>query len=161
MSKRNATYRLVKIHRSYLVRELAELFAIHPNTVLNWVKAGLHPIDTSKPMLIHGQEVVTFLKNRKIGRKQKCRPWEMYCLRCRAPQKPAESMADYSPTTATTGNLIALCPVCGTIMNKIVSLAKISSLSEVLDITFLEGVRHRKDRTHPSLNCDLHRGVQR
>ena len=33
MRKRHPNHRLVKIHRSYTVEEIAELFAIHKNTV--------------------------------------------------------------------------------------------------------------------------------
>jgi transposase len=45
MGKRHPNYRLVKIHRSYAVEEIAKLFGIHKNTVRCWVKDGLATID--------------------------------------------------------------------------------------------------------------------
>ena len=64
-------------------------------------------------------------------------------------------MADYSPANEKTGNLVAICPVCDTIMNRRVSLAKIREVSGNIDITFPEELRHIVDSTRPSVNCDL------
>jgi hypothetical protein len=41
MRKRHPNHRLVKIHRSYTVEEIAKLYVIHKNTVRRWVKSGL------------------------------------------------------------------------------------------------------------------------
>ena len=51
MQKRHPNHRLVKIHRSYTVEEIAELFGIHKNTVRDWVKGGLATSDDKRPML--------------------------------------------------------------------------------------------------------------
>ena len=39
--KRHPNYRLVKIHHSYTVEEIARLFGSHRNTVRRWLKLGL------------------------------------------------------------------------------------------------------------------------
>ncbi len=54
-----------KIHRSYTVEEIAELFGVHKNTVRAWLKAGLPICDDRKPMLILGADLRSFLKERK------------------------------------------------------------------------------------------------
>jgi hypothetical protein len=38
-----------KIHRSYSVEEVSRLFGIHKNTVGNWLRQGLSPIDGERP----------------------------------------------------------------------------------------------------------------
>jgi hypothetical protein len=54
MGKRHPNPRLVKLHRSYTVEQIARLFDIHKNTVRAWVKQGLQPIDGQRPALFHG-----------------------------------------------------------------------------------------------------------
>src|SRR5208283_1015117 len=113
MRKRRPNYRLVKIHRSYTVEEIARLFGTHKNTVRAWVKAGLPTCDSKRPILILGRELAGYLKARRTKNKQPCQPGEFYCLRCRVPKRPAGDMADYLPTNESLGNLEGICPDCG------------------------------------------------
>jgi transposase-like protein len=64
MGKRHPNPRLVKLHRSYTVEQIARLFDIHKNTVRAWVKQGLQPIDGLRPALFHGPVLVAFLLRR-------------------------------------------------------------------------------------------------
>ena len=155
MGKRHPNHRRVKTHRSYTVEEVAGLFDIHKNTVRNWAKTGLASVDSKRPMLILGNDLVEFLQKRRAKNKHTCKPGELYCVRCRVPRPAAEDMADYSPVTKKTGNLIAICPVCNAIMNRRVSLAKIEEVSGNIDITFPEDLQHIVERTKPSVNSDL------
>lgn len=111
-----------KIHRSYTVEEVARLFTIHKNTVRNWVKKGLPICDEQRPILILGNDLREFLQQKRKQNKRKCKPQEMYCMRCRAPQITAEGMVDYEPITEVTGRLIGLCSCCDGVMNKYISL---------------------------------------
>jgi len=112
-----------KIHRSYTVEELANLYSVHKNTVRIWVKNGLPVCDSKKPMLILGGDLREFIKDKNNKRKQKCKPNEMYCLRCKTPQIPADNMVEYEPINNVSGRLIALCSCCEVVMNKYISLA--------------------------------------
>ena len=69
-------------------------------------------------MLILGGELAAYLKARRTENKQPCLPGEIYCVRCRAPKKPAGAMADYQPVTATLGNLMGICPDCESMILK-------------------------------------------
>jgi predicted transcriptional regulator len=158
MKRRNPNHRLVKIHRSYTVEEIAALFGIHKNTVRQWVKGELATVDDKRPILILGLDLVDFLKTRRTKNKQKCKPGELYCVRCRAPKKPAGDMADYIPITDKIGNLVAICPDCDAIMNRHVSLAKIEQVRGKIDINFPEAVRHIIDRANPAVNSDFNKG---
>jgi len=142
MGKRYPNPRLVNIHRSYTVEEVARLLGKHKNTVRNWVKDGLATIDDKRPMLILGPDLVEFIKKRRAKNKQSCKPGELYCVRCRLPRFPAGDMAEYSPVTEKFGNLIAICPDCDSIMNQRVSLARIEEFCGKMDITFPKERQH-------------------
>lgn len=157
MKKRHPNYRHVKIHRNYTVEDIADLFGIHKNTVRNWLKSGLVTIDTSRPMLIHGEVLADYLKIKRAKNKQKCKSGEMYCVRCRAPKSPALGMTEYKPTTATMGNLIAICPTCGSIMNRRASIAKLGQIRGEMDITIPQALQHIVDSNQPSVNSNLKR----
>lgn len=158
MKRRHPNHRLVKIHRSYTVEEIAMLFGIHKNTARQWIKVGLATVDDKRPMLILGHVLVDFLKARRTKNKQKCKPGELYCVRCRTPKRPAGDMADYDPITNKIGNLVGICPDCDAIMNRHVSLAKIEQVRGKIDITFPEAVRHIIDRVSPAVNSDFNKG---
>ena len=155
MGKRHPNHRLVKIHRNYTVEEIAELFGIHKNTVRRWVKEGLATIDSRRPMLILGRDLVAFLQVRRAKNKQTCKPGELYCVRCRVPKFPAEGMAEYAPVTEKIGNLMGICPDCYAIMNRRVSLVKIGQVRGNMDISFPQALRHIIDSNKPTVNSDL------
>jgi len=155
MGKRRPNHRLVKIHRSYTIEEIADLFAIHKNTVRRWVKEGLTPSDDKRPMLILGCVLVEFLKARREKNKRSCKPGELYCVRCRAPKSPAGSMAEYSPITEKFGNLTAICPDCNAIMNRRVNLARVRELLGNIDISYAEVVQQLIESPNPSVNSDI------
>jgi hypothetical protein len=159
MRKRHPNHRLVKIHRSYTVEEIAELFAIHKNTVRRWVKEGLATTDDRRPMLILGHVLVAYLRARRVKNKQTCKPGEFFCVRCRAPKSPAGDMAEYSPITEKFGNLVAICPDCDSFMNRRVSLAKIGEIIGRIDISYPEEGRLLIESANPTLNSDLKGGT--
>lgn len=152
---RHPNYRLVKIHRSYTVEEIAVLFNFHKNTVRQWVRDGLPINDDRRPMLILGRALVAFLQARRTKNKRPCQPSEIYCVRCRSPQKPAGGMVEYQPKTESLGNLVAICPCCGSIMNRRVSLAKLGQIQSEMDITFPQALRHIVDSNQPTVNSNL------
>lgn len=155
MAKRHLNYRLVKIHRSYSVEEIATQFNVHKNTVRTWIKEGLSTVDKHRPLLVLGRDLAVFLRARREKNKRVCEPDEIYCVRCRAPRKPAGGMVEYAPVTVTAGNLVAICPVCEAIMNRRTSLAKLADLQLYLDITMPQAKRHIDERDGPSVNSDL------
>lgn len=155
MRKRHQNHRLVKVHRNYSVEEVAGLFGIHKHTVRRWVKEGLTVIDNKRPMLILGSHLKAFLQERRQRNKRPCRSGQLYCVRCRSPKYPAGGMADYKPTTETMGNLVAICPDCSTIMNRRISLAKITTTCSDMDLSLPQDLQRLIERANPTVNSDF------
>ncbi len=157
--KRHPNPRLAKIHRNYSVEEVAALFGVHRNTVREWVKRGLPTNDDRRPMLILGRDLLAFLRARRTKNKRPCQHGELYCVRCRAPKRPAGGMVDYQPVTATLGNLIAMCPDCEAMMYRRVSMAKLGPIRDQMDITMPQAGLHIVESTEPCVNRDFATGA--
>lgn len=160
MGKRHPNPHLAKIHRNYTVDEVAALFGVHKNSVRNWVKSGLPINDDRRPMLILGRDLVAFLQAKRAKNKHPCQPGEIYCVRCRSAQIPAGDMAEYQPLTATSGNLVGICPCCESMMYRRVNFATLAQLGANLDITLMQALPHIHESTQPCVNSDLRQGAQ-
>jgi len=117
-----------KIHRSYTVEEVALLYEVHKRTVRNWLIKGLAACDDKRPLLILGSDLKQFLQQQRKVNKRKCKPSELYCLKCREPRIPNQNTIEFIEETNTKGRVIAACSVCNSLMNK---YFKIESLSEI------------------------------
>jgi hypothetical protein len=147
--------RRVKIHRSYTVEEAAMLFQVHKNTVRTWLKSGLQAIDGRRPILILGRQLASFLHARRETKRQRCGPGQLYCFRCRAPRTSAAQRADYLPITASSGNLRAICSVCGTHMYRRISWRKLATEVGDLQVPLSQAQQRIVEGADPSVNCDL------
>lgn len=155
--RRTHNPRLVKIHRSYWVEEVAELLHVHKNTVREWIRRGLPTIDQRRPVVILGRDLAAFLDQRRRANKRPCLPGQIYCVRCRSPQRPAGGMADYLPLTSSGGNLLGLCPICDALMYRRVSYARLRDVQGNLDVRVPEATRHIDESRKPSVNSDFER----
>src|ERR1700712_1579374 len=104
MSPKRVNPRLVKLHRSYTVADIARLLGVHKNSVRGWQRAGLDPLDGSRPLLFQGQALRGFLEERRAKRKCPCPPVTFYCFRCRQARSPALGMVDCATINAGSGN---------------------------------------------------------
>lgn len=118
MRARRVNPRLIKLHRTYSVEEASEQLGVHKNTVRGWQRNGLEALDRSRPVLFLGSALREFLETKRQKAKRPCPPGMLYCFKCRAPRPPALGMVDYTPRTASSGNLSALCGTCDTIMHR-------------------------------------------
>jgi excisionase family DNA binding protein len=145
--------RRVKIHRTYTITEAAAALGAHKHTVSRWIAAGLPTTDDLRPCLIHGADLRTFLKAREPA-KQTCRAGEFYCLRCRAPRRPAADMADYIPKSPSRGILRGICPICETLIHRAVNLGTIEKKAGGLNIALPRAWRRIDDSASPLSNVD-------
>ena len=155
MSRYN--HRKAKTRRNYTVDEIADVFGVHKGTVRNWIKCGLQVMDKKRPTLIMGLELRRFLEKKRTKNKRKCKPGEIFCVKCREPRLPANMKVNYKPLSDTQGFLIGLCQVCEISIYRRVSLDKINIASGDLVITMPEELRHIVRGDNPSLNRDLNK----
>ena len=133
MAKRHDSRR-VKINRSYTLSEAADRLGVVTHTLRRWIDAGLPLIERKRPYLIHGSELRAFLKSRAKP-KQHCRAGELYCVSCRAPKRPAFDEVDFVPKTSKTGQLVGLCPTCGSLIYRLTRTASLALASSDLKVT--------------------------
>lgn len=157
MAARRVNPRAVKLHRSYSVSELAACFGVHKNTVRQWQRDGLEPVDGGRPVLFQGATVQAFLTARNASRKRPCLPGTLYCFRCRAPRQPALGMVDYLSINAKCGNVRAICATCETVMHRRAPRAALASILPGCDVHYQEALPRLRGSPLPSLNCDLER----
>ena len=132
---RRKGWRAVKSRLSYTVDEAARNQGVAKGTVLRWLKSGLPCLKDQRPFLILGGDLIAFLKALNPP-KQRCKPNELFCFKCKAPRKPAFGEAEFRAQRPTSGRLTALCVECSTVMNKSVSIAALEALKTILHVSF-------------------------
>ncbi len=150
MPRRAASARRIKKHLNYTVEEAADVTGFHPHTIRRWINSkALAAITERRPHLIPGRFLIAFLTALRPG-KTRLKPGECYCVKCRLPRRPAFDEADYRPANALIGSLQGLCPDCGRLMNRRVTLAKLPLVTGGLHVTIQYGERHLEGRINPT-----------
>jgi Helix-turn-helix domain len=154
MSAKRINSRLIKLHRSYSVDEVARTLGVHKNTVRGWIKDGLPAFTEKRPTVILGQDLRAFLESKQKAAKCPSGPGRFHCFKCRQPMRPALGMVEYRPRNDVTGNLKAMCESCGGWMHRAARLASIPAIMPNIDVQIVEAEARIRERTNPSLNCD-------
>lgn len=159
MAKKRRTYntRSIKRNLSYSIQEISELFGLHENAVLRWVKDGLSIIDQKKPYLINGQELADYLDLKQTKRRTKLKPDEFHCCKCRAPRKAWENQVDILIKNQSKLIISGLCCVCETIIHRLGSMRKLEEYQKIFSIQTIQE-EHIIDRNSPSVKCDIKKG---
>jgi len=140
---------------------MAHLFRVHKNTVRNWFKQGLAPIDDQRPIVVRGEEIRRFLGERRARVKRPSGPGRIYCLPCRGPKVPAGKMAECVAMGESTGTLQGICPDCNRMIYRRVNPQKLHRVSGDLDVTFRQARPRLEEIAKPNVNCDSTGGGQR
>jgi hypothetical protein len=139
--KRSYNTRLIRLGMSYSVQEVSELYRVHKNAVLRWIRDGLATIDGRRPYLIHGAVLAAWLKKKQSARKHKCRSDEFFCCKCRAPRKAWENITDVVIRNESKLALSALCAACGTVLHRIGSVKKLAEYQKIFSIQTIQDER--------------------
>lgn len=114
------TFRRLRSHRSYTMRELAVAVQTTVRTVQRWRKEGLTPVsELNWPLLFMGEVAKEFLQARIARRQVTLAPDEFYCVNCRAARLAQPGTRDYIYTGQSFGNgeesvwRIGRCSQCG------------------------------------------------
>jgi hypothetical protein len=155
-NKRTYNTRRIKSNYCYSLHEITELFSIHISSVRNWIKEGLPLIDTSRPYMVHGTDLITFIKKRQTKRKRPCKENEFFCLKCRAARTCLNNTIDLRIKSPTKVQLSGKCTICETSMYRAGSVKKIAEYQKLFSIQKIQG-RHIIERSHPTLMCHFER----
>lgn len=138
MSRRKLNRQNIHIHLNYTVEDAARALGIHRQTVRRWIKAKQLPaLRDQKPMLILGGDLVDFI-NSRTKPKTKMQLQQCRCFKCQAPRGPAFLAIEYHPANALSGNLYALCEVCGADMYKHFSASNLEALRAIVEVTIIQ-----------------------
>lgn len=151
--KRKYNTRLIKATWPYEVQEIADLFGLHKNAVLRWLKEGLQADASRRPYLVRGDELIRFLNDRQKAKQRKCALDEFFCFKCRAPRKTYEDIADLTIESPTRLRIKGLCAICGTSVNKVQGMKNLSKIESCFHIQQREGL-HLIEGFNPSVNSD-------
>jgi hypothetical protein len=125
------------------VREAAALLKVHIRTVQSWIKSGLRILEGSRPFLIMGHELNTFLATALQKQKQPMKPDEFFCFRCHARVKACHVERVFSGKTMghdkMSVRLKGFCAVCGGKVNRYDVVPK-SGSGETPPSTQVEGL---------------------
>lgn len=139
MARRFPNPRLVKIHRSYSVRELAALLGKHPNTIRNWQATGLETFRNGREALAVGSEVRRFLEEKRNAAKRPCPPGSLFCFKCKKPRRPAFNEVELSHPLDCRSVLTGICPVCTRLMKQTVSEERLGLFRKIVEVTIRAG----------------------
>lgn len=127
MAKRHPNYRLLKQHAVYSTEELALVLGKTKRTIQNWMNQGLAPIDSRRPYLFRGKDVVEFLKKRRASAKRPLGPGELYCFKCRAPKVAKTHSARLETDDTGCSWLRGDCADCGCAMHRRVNQDRVAA----------------------------------
>lgn len=103
-------------HRSYTIKEICVLLCLDEKTCFRWIEAGLKTIDgCKKPILISGESLKEFIKNRRLKKKIKVSRYQFLCMTCKAASYAKRGSIKYVGDKKT-----ALCRVCNGKMSRII-----------------------------------------
>jgi len=119
--------------RVYSFADIASTLGVHIRTVQTWRRTGLTVADEqSRPYLVTGKDLITFLDDRQSRRRCSLGPDELYCLACKVPRQAASGTISMKLTGRVLGNgepqmlISGRCPICGRKMSKLVKATDIN-----------------------------------
>lgn len=150
---------LIRHRHTYTIPEVAELLGVHKNTLRQWMREGLSPMDKARPIILHGAALKHFLLSRRASAKSPCLPHEFYCLKCRAPRVPWGGVIDVTIRSPQLFNMHAICEACDTTMHKAVGQPKLAEALKTLRIQQVQP-KHIIETFPPSLKCYFERSAE-
>ncbi|MDF2372684.1 MAG: tyrosine-type recombinase/integrase [Rhizobiaceae bacterium] len=108
-----------KANRVYSVEDVLHHYGICRNTLSNWTKSGLRPVDGTRPQLFRGTELKWFHAQRSIERTKSLRMGEFKCFACKSCVFPEVSTLCIDVPIRRSYWAHATCPECHGMLQKI------------------------------------------
>lgn len=125
------SYAKIRLHKDwvYSTEEVLEKYDICANTLTNWIKQGLRRIETARPHLYRGAELIRFHQDRRARGRTQLRHGEFKCVGCKQVVLPEPAKVDVTPSTSSVSwTAITKCPDCSTLAWKILNATECDSL---------------------------------
>jgi hypothetical protein len=120
--KQRYSLRKIRWNYTYSVYEIAELYDLTPDTVFRWIRDdGLKRIGNFKKYLVHSSDLLKFLEKRNSKNKHPCKDGEIFCCKCKKPQRPEPKSLKTKKQPNKTIKILGKCSLCGTTMMTYVS----------------------------------------
>ncbi|RJQ35150.1 DNA-binding protein [Candidatus Parcubacteria bacterium] len=101
-------------HMSYAIKELVAELGVNEKTVLRWIGNGLPTVEgCKKPILISGDDLIRFLKNKDAKKRVKLGRSQFFCMTCKAPRLAKRGSAE-----TLYDRKVARCSVCSGKMSR-------------------------------------------
>lgn len=155
MSRRLYPHNRVRYWFAYDIDDVCALFSdfgLHPQTVRKWVKDGLPTIDTGKPTLIYGNDLIVWLKEKNQANKHKTGFGEFYCMSCQD-ARPIFQNRIVVIQKAQFLQVQGVCRECKSRMfknHKLDEWALLRKKFKLVDVSQLYDCAHSIDKTHIS-----------
>lgn len=108
--------RRIKQKQCYTVPDISVALGVAEGTVRRWVAQGLPTIDDQRPKLVHGSVLREWLVEKRVNRRTKCGPRQMYCFKCRDARDLLPGSVITTNRNAKSAMIEALCTSCGSKM---------------------------------------------
>ncbi|MEP7241398.1 MAG: helix-turn-helix domain-containing protein [Devosia sp.] len=155
MPRRQPNPKLAKALFTYSVAEMAALYGCHRNTVRNWFRLGLQPIDDKRPAVVKGDALNAFHSARRLAGKRPCGPLEIYCAPCHKPQRPDGDMVEIEPINSKVWKVSGICPTCNRMLTQRVGAVRLAQFRALDGHTMTKPQVRIGDASAPSVNCDF------
>jgi len=111
----------VKANATYDVFEAARALNVTPTTIRNWIKDGLEAMTASKPYLILGSAIRSYLRDKYAAARRPLKDNELFCTSCRNGRKPLNMEVSRSQVSAKTDLLKGVCQQCSGTITRMIS----------------------------------------
>lgn len=100
------------------------------------------------------------MEDRRAGKKKKLRAGEFYCFGCHTQREPALGEADLVPNGPVLGVLVGICGVCGSIMNRRVSVHRWRAAAGEIQVQLKQCQSRLDDREPPNAKMHVEDGLK-
>lgn len=127
------SYKGIQAHkpRVYASEDVLRLYDIGSNTLSNWVKQGLQPIEGTRPHLFRGAELCRFHAERRMHNQRTLRAGEFKCVTCKLAVLPAPAGFWFSLSSHNIRMAHGTCPECSGRVLKLLNETEYDSLRQM------------------------------
>ncbi|MFG5382456.1 helix-turn-helix domain-containing protein [Yoonia sp. R2-816] len=125
----------VKSALTYDINEAAVALGKTPATIRNWIKDGLAVMSSRKPYLILGAAIQEYLRAKYKAAKRPLGPDQLFCLSCRAAQRPAGMSVTIGRISQRTSLLKGVCERCDGVCTRMIATSTADSFAAAFKIT--------------------------